>query len=118
MARPKKKQVLLFIILAVIIGGIIYYITSHGRISTDDAAIDSYVVGIAPKVSGYVKSLTVIDNQVVKKGDLILEIDPIDYKLSLDSAQANLSSATASWENSKTNLRRYQTMIKGAFSKQ
>ena len=118
MARPKKKQILITVAVVAVIAALIYYITHHGRVTTDDAAIDSYVVAIAPKVSGYVQVLNVTDNQHVKKNDVILQIDPTDYQLAVNSAQASLDSANASWENSKTNLKRYQNGVKGAFSKQ
>lgn len=51
--------------------------------STDDAFIEGYVTPIAPKVPGYVAQLLIKDNQWVKKGDVLLKIDPRDYETSL-----------------------------------
>lgn len=63
--------------------------------STDDAFVEGRIISIAPRVSGPVISLLVDDNQPVKKGDLLLEIDPNDYQVKLDQAEAKLAQAKA-----------------------
>ncbi len=117
MKRPQKKQVLtaLAIILVIFLA---FYLLTGGSVSTDDAAIDSNIVSIAPKISGYVKTLNVKDNQLVQKGDVILEIDSIDYQLALGSAQSQLDAASANWNNAKVTVDRYKNLAKGAFSRQ
>src|SRR5262249_43128436 len=52
---------------------------------TDDATARANVVGIAPRVSGQTIKLNVQDNQAVKKGDVLFEIDPEDYRLILEN---------------------------------
>jgi RND family efflux transporter MFP subunit len=59
---------------------------------TRDGRVRVEVVNIAAQISGQVISLPVGDNQVVKKGDLLFEIDPSDYKLALAQAEANVQS--------------------------
>lgn len=61
--------------------------------STDDAFIEGDVTPIAPQVAGRVAQLRVQDNQEVKQGDVLLEIDPSDYQAKLDQADANLAAA-------------------------
>ena len=63
-------------------------IERHPR--TDDATARANVVGIVPRVSGQILKLTVQDNQVVKEGDVLFEIDPDDYKLALEKAKAGI----------------------------
>src|SRR5262245_16840386 len=58
---------------------------------TDDAVARANVVGIAPRVRGQIISLPVVDNQAVKEGDLLFQIDPEDYELTLKRAQAALA---------------------------
>src|SRR5262245_54594127 len=58
---------------------------------TDDATARANVVGIAPRVSGQTIKLNVQDNQAVKKGDVLFEIDPEDYRLVLEKAKAELA---------------------------
>ncbi len=55
---------------------------------TDDAIAQAHVIGVAPRVSGQIIKLNVEDNQEVKEGDVLFEIDPADYQLQLDNALA------------------------------
>lgn len=67
--------------------------------TTDDAFISGDVTPLAAKVSGYIKSVAVNDFELVKKGQLIVEIDPADYNAALVQAQANVSAAQANLAN-------------------
>ncbi len=67
--------------------------------TTDDAYISGDVRPLSAKASGYFKSVGVNDFQPVKKGDLIVEIDPADYNAALVQAQANVSAAQANLAN-------------------
>lgn len=62
---------------------------------TDDAYLAGDVTPLAAKVSGYIKGVAVNDYQDVRRGDLIVEIDPSDYQAQLDLAEANLAAAQA-----------------------
>ncbi len=64
--------------------------------STDDAFIDGHIVQVSPRITGHVERVYITDNQDVKTGDLLLELDPHDYQVVLDQAQAKLESARAS----------------------
>jgi membrane fusion protein (multidrug efflux system) len=91
---PPKRLVVLLVVLAVcVVLAITAYRSYSGtHISTDDAFVDGRIHTIAAKISGTVKTLCVEDNQLVKKGDLIAEIDPVDYNARVDEAGASLSS--------------------------
>ena len=90
--------------LALIVGGVWYWLSSRGKESTDDAYTDGTSVTIAPKVSGYVVELLITDNTRLKAGDLILRIDPRDYAASRDQAQAQVEVAQAQLDNAQANL--------------
>jgi multidrug efflux system membrane fusion protein len=62
---------------------------------TDDAVARANLIGIAPRVSGPILKVCVRDNQFVKSGDLLFEIDPADFKTASDSARASVSSLEA-----------------------
>jgi multidrug efflux system membrane fusion protein len=62
---------------------------------TDDAEARANLIGIAPRVSGPILKIGVKDNQFVKSGDLLFEIDPADFKTALDSARASVSNLEA-----------------------
>ena len=66
---------------------------------TDDANTAGDVTPLSAKVSGYVADVAVADYQVVHKGQLIVEIDPVDYRAQLLQAEANLAAAQATLAN-------------------
>lgn len=97
--RPeyKKKRVIVPAITAIIliITGIIAAIHSTYYQSTDDAFVEGRLVSVAPRVAAPVINLLVDDNQVVKTGDLLVELDPKDFEVALAQAEARLSEAKA-----------------------
>lgn len=98
--RPlyKRPGFLLALGIALIVGavvGIRYWLYARSHESTDDAFIEGHVVQVSPKVSGHIVKLYVTDNQEVKEGDLIAEIDPRDYQARLEQARAALDAALA-----------------------
>ena len=66
-----------------------------GRESTDDAQIDARVTQIAPRVGGTIVRVAVNDNQRVDAGAVLIELDPRDYQVAVDKAQAELADAEA-----------------------
>ena len=93
-----NKKTLFFMIAAVILiisAAAAYIHYSRQAVSTDDAAIDGHTVILSPKVAGYIKTIYVNDNQTVKAGDVIMQIDPKDYELQVNNARAALSAAKA-----------------------
>jgi len=72
--------------------------------STDNASIEGHVTPIAPQVSGRVARLLVQDNQDVKQGDVLLEIDPRDYEAKLAQARASLAAAKSQFEQARAAL--------------
>jgi multidrug resistance efflux pump len=73
---------------------------------TRDGTVRAYVVSIAPEVSGRIVQLPVTDNQFVHKGDLLMGIDPTDYALALEQAQAAADQAGAVADNAKREAER------------
>lgn len=104
MKFSSKFVKLLIVLLVVVIGGSAYYFFHRNEISTDDAAIEGRIVVISPKVQGYVKAIHIQDNQLVKAGDILLEIDPTDYAIRRDRAKAALAAAQAAANASRNNL--------------
>ena len=101
-----KKRVLVPSITALIflICGIFYSIHTIYYKSTDDAFIEGHVITIAPRVSGPVLKLNIEDNQEVRKGDFLLEIDPNDYNAKLKETKAKLDEAKASLVSSENQV--------------
>jgi RND family efflux transporter MFP subunit len=78
---------------------------------TRDAQVQANVVGIAPRVEGPVINFPVKDNQVVKKGDLLFEIDPSTYVAARDKAAAALKQSQAAQIQAKQELDRQTTLF-------
>jgi membrane fusion protein (multidrug efflux system) len=90
--KKKKISIIIFIALALIGTITIYFYLRYKavHITTDDAFIDGHIYTIAPKVRGTVKKIYVDDNQLVKKGGVLLEIDPVDYEVTMNEASSVL----------------------------
>jgi membrane fusion protein (multidrug efflux system) len=62
---------------------------------TDDAQVDGHVMPLSARISGQVAEVPVIEGQIVHAGDVVVTIDPQDYKIAFEQAQANLADALA-----------------------
>src|SRR6187399_379495 len=95
-AAERQKLIRKLVALLIVFGAVVLtlYVWSvlerHPR--TDDAAARANVVGIVPRARGQIVKLAVQDNQLVKQGDLLFEIDPADYEQALDKAKSSLAS--------------------------
>lgn len=87
------------LLLALIAAGYLYWDYASHFEETDDAFIDARQFAVAPKVAGYVTEVRVTDNQRVAAGALIATIDPRDYRIALQRAQAREASARSALEN-------------------
>jgi membrane fusion protein, multidrug efflux system len=96
-AKFKLKPPVLIAMVAgaVLLGALIVFLLGLGKESTDDAQVDADVVSLGVRVGGQVVSVAVAENQAVKKGDLILQIDDADYRARVEQAEAELDSAKA-----------------------
>ena len=97
--KSNKKKTFRWIMAALIIMslifGVLYYVHSLSFESTDDAFIDGNITPISPRISGHISGIYVSDNQWVKKGDLLVEIDPRNFEAELDAAKAGLEAKKA-----------------------
>ncbi len=101
-ARRRSPRILAVVAAVLIAGaGLTYFISRQGVESTDDAFTDGHAIPIAPKVAGYVRTLAVTDNQRVKAGQLLLDIDPRDFQIARDKAASTLSLAEAQLESTR-----------------
>ena len=78
----------LIALIGVVITGVLVTRRTNERPSTYDASIQAYVVNMAPEVSGRIVELNVLDNQLVKEGQVLFQIDPKPYQLRVDQARA------------------------------
>lgn len=91
--RRKVAAAIVFVILAVIGAVVVYFYIRYKatHITTDDAFVDGNIHTIASKVPGTVVKIYVNDNQFIKKGDILLELDPADYDVKVNEALSGLN---------------------------
>ncbi|MGO8765942.1 MAG: HlyD family efflux transporter periplasmic adaptor subunit [Limisphaerales bacterium] len=101
--------------------GLDYLIQAFTTESTDDAFIAAHIVSVAPRVSGQVSAVHVLDNQMVQSNDLLVEIDSTDYETSLAqrqaaqrSSEANFDASVAGYQMAEVNVTAAQETAKSS----
>ena len=97
--RWRNRLLLVFGALVLVAGSLAgwRYLSSYE--STDDAQVDAHLHPVSARVRGYVTSVNINDNDYVKKGTVLVEIDPTDYRVAVDQAKADLATAEATAES-------------------
>jgi membrane fusion protein (multidrug efflux system) len=147
--RRKRNRLPMIVLIILLVGaavGSIYWLHARHFESTDDAQIEGHIVPISAQVAARVLTVNVQDNQVVKKGDLLVTLDPTDYQVAIDQAQgtlaamqgklrqaqaeipaavagrdeaqAELDAAQTNFENADSDLKRYESLDERARSKE
>ena len=103
---PRKKAPLVLGALVAVAGAIAayLYLSSRGKESTDDAQVEGHVSTVAARVPGQVKRVLVTDDQPVKAGDVLVELDDADLIARRDAAKADLAAATAGLHAAESQL--------------
>jgi membrane fusion protein, multidrug efflux system len=110
--NPRRPLIIGGIVaVVVLLIGVIWYVATAGVETTDDAFVDAHIIPISCKVSGLVEKVYVDDNQAVKAGDPIVDIDPRDYKAEVDQEQAKVNAAAADARRAAADAKRYQDIF-------
>jgi len=104
-APKKSRRGILFIVLAVLIvaGGIFYWRSTFTE-DTDDAQINGHLIQVSSRINGTALKINVDENQFVTKGTVIAELDPADYQVAVENAEAALASARAAAAAANVNV--------------
>src|SRR3954470_759938 len=114
--EQRRRRALPFIVtaIAVVVAGVLggaMWNAYMGAPWTRDGTVRAYVVTVAPEVAGRIVALPVADNQFVHKGDLLLEIDPTNFAISVSQAEAAVQQAQASIQNIDAQMTVQQAQI-------
>ena len=105
---PQKKTRRRFIIIGVvallIVIAVLFWWHSTFSEDTDDAQVAGHLIQLSSRISGQVIKINFSENQLVKKGDVLVEIDPRDYQATVQQDEANLEAAEANYEANKVNV--------------
>lgn len=109
----KKRSALLLglLIALLLLAWAIWTSISKNDRRTDDAWVTADYTLVAPKVSGYVATVNVRDNQQVKAGDILATLDDRDYRVALETAAANLQVSEARRTSAEAQLEQQQANI-------
>src|ERR1700683_790891 len=103
--HPRGGRAAAVLLLAVvIIGGGLFVRNGLAWESTDDAQVNGHIMPLNAPINGYVLEVPVIEGQIVHAGDVLVTIDPKDYKIAVEQAQATFSDAQASAISSRFNV--------------
>ena len=105
---PRRKRTIRFVLIALLVVAIIVSIPIFAyysvRESTDDAQIDGHIIPISARITGNIIEVLINDNQQVKAGESLVKLDPADYQVALEQAQAQLLGSIAGSAESKVNV--------------
>ena len=102
------------VLAAVLVFGIPYIHRALNTVSTDDAYINGHVTFVAPRVGGQIARVLVDDNNRVRKGDLIAELDKEPYQVAVSEKQAAVDTANADLQAATAMARGIEAQASGA----
>ncbi len=103
--HPRGGRAAALLLLAVvIIGAGLFVRNSLAWESTDDAQVNGHIMPVSARINGYVLEVPVIEGQLVHAGDVLVTIDPKDYRIAVEQARAMFADAHASAASSRFNV--------------
>jgi len=114
-SRKSQRRTVMFALLPVvlIVGGY-FYVTGGAVMSTDNAYVQADMVGLSTDVAGIVTQVLVHDNQKVAKGDILFKLDPLQFQLALDRAEAQIGNTRNDLVALQASYRNMQTQVEQA----
>ena len=112
---PRVRLALLVGAIAVLVGGLVWYLDHQNRgqymQGTDNAYVAADSVVVAPKIAGYVERVFVSENQSVRQGQPLAELDPREYRAQSEQIISQIDAATASGETTRSQIAEQQAAI-------
>jgi membrane fusion protein (multidrug efflux system) len=104
-ANPWVKIGIVVVVLLLIVGGILWWLIARQYESTDDAFVDTHIVHVSPQIQGQILAIHVNDNQMVRAGQPLVDIDARPQMAQLEQALAQRLQATTQIEQAQANTR-------------
>jgi len=104
-ANPWVKIGIVVVVLLLMVGGIIWWLIARQYESTDDAFVDTHIVHVSPQIQGQILAIHVNDNQMVRAGQPLVDIDARPQMAQLEQALAQRLQATTQIEQAQANTR-------------
>jgi membrane fusion protein, multidrug efflux system len=99
-----RRFIVIGVILVLVIVAVFFYWRSTFTEDTDDAQVDGNLDQVSSRITGHVIKVYVDDNQTVQTGQALADVDPTDYQVALDQAEADLANVQAQYVQASTNV--------------
>ncbi len=93
--RSRRRGIIIVVVAIIIVAAIAFWWHSTFSEDTDDAQVNGHLIQVSSRIAGQVQKVYVDENQMVKKGDPIVDLDPRDLQVAVENAKAALASAQA-----------------------
>lgn len=103
-APSRRKGIIIAIVVVLVVAGVAFWWHSTFSEDTDDAQVNGHLIQISSRITGQVAKVDVDENQFVKKGEEIAQLDPRDYQVAVENAEAALASAQANAAAAQVNV--------------
>ncbi len=103
-SKARRNFIIATVVLLLVLVAVFFYWRSTFTEDTDDAQVDGDLYQVSARVSGQIIKVNITDNQKVNQGDAIAEIDPRDYQVALEQAEAQLANSKASFVQANANV--------------
>jgi len=115
LSTPKKQLSIIALIIILVIASLIYWRISARYVSTDDAYLNANVVEIAPRVTGQVQHLYVVNNQLVRQGQVLFDLDPAPFIDAVNVAKAQVAMDEAHLKDVSADAARTTQLVHAKF---
>ncbi len=102
--QPSRRGMIVAVVAVIVLIALGIWWHSTYSEDTDDAQVNGHLIQVSSRINGQVLKVDVEENQVVKAGDAIAELDPRDYQVAVENAQAALASAQANAAAANVNV--------------
>ena len=102
--KSRRRFVIIGVVAILVIAALLFYWHSTFYEDTDDAQVAGHLIQVSSRISGNVIRVAAEENQQVKAGDVIVELDPRDYQTAIQQDEANLEAAQANYESAQVNV--------------
>jgi membrane fusion protein (multidrug efflux system) len=103
-SKTRKRALLMAAAIVAAIAAACYAWNAFRYEDTDDAQLDGHVMQLSARINGHIQEVFVVEGQVVHAGDVLVTIDPQDYRIAAEQAQGNLDDALATAASSHWNV--------------
>jgi membrane fusion protein (multidrug efflux system) len=102
--KSRRRGIVIVVIAVIVVAAAILWWRSTYSEDTDDAQVNGHLIQVSSRIAGQIIKIAVEENQMVKAGDEIAELDPRDYQVAVENAQAALATAQANANVARVNI--------------